>query len=40
MKSMSKPVERKSTKQEREHKVLLGLLEYYLKTGKPVVSTR
>lgn len=27
-----------SNKQDREHKVLLGLVEYYLKTGKPVGS--
>lgn len=31
------PVKR-SNKQEREHKVLIGLVEYYLKTGKPVGS--
>ncbi|MCE5318337.1 MAG: heat-inducible transcriptional repressor HrcA [Parachlamydia sp.] len=33
-----KPLSKKPSKQEREHKVLLGLIEYYLKTGKPVGS--
>lgn len=34
-----KPVATKrSGKQDREHKVLIGLIEYYLKTGKPVGS--
>lgn len=33
-----KPLAKKPSKQEREHKVLLGLIEYYLKTGKPVGS--
>jgi len=31
-------MERKSTKQDRQKKVLLGLVEFYLKTGKPVGS--
>ena len=31
-------VPKKSTKQEREHKVLLGLVDFYLNTGKPVGS--
>lgn len=29
---------KRSNKQERERKILLGLVEYYLKTGKPVGS--
>lgn len=29
---------KRSNKQEREHKVLIGLVEFYLKTGKPVGS--
>lgn len=33
-----KLIGKKSAKQEREHKVLLGLIEYYLTTGKPVGS--
>lgn len=37
MKSL-KPLAKKPSKQEREHKVLLGLIEYYLQTGKPVGS--
>lgn len=31
-------VPKKSAKQEREYKVLLGLVDYYLNTGKPVGS--
>ena len=31
-------VPKKSAKQEREHKVLLGLVDFYLTTGKPVGS--
>lgn len=31
-------LEKKSRKQAREHKVLLGLVDYYLKTGRPVGS--
>lgn len=33
-----KPVIKKSGKHDRERKVLLGLIEYFLKTGKPVGS--
>lgn len=37
MKSL-KPIAKKSNKNERERQVLLGLIDYYLKTGKPVGS--
>lgn len=33
-----KPAIKKASKHERERKVLLGLVEYYIKTGKPVGS--
>ena len=33
-----KPIIKKTGKQDREHKVLIGLVEHYLKTGKPVGS--
>jgi heat-inducible transcriptional repressor len=33
-----KPITKKSGKLDRERKVLLGLVDYYLKTGKPVGS--
>ena len=33
-----KTISKKSTKHDRERKVLLGLVDYYLKTGKPVGS--
>ncbi len=33
-----KSVVKKSNKQEREHKVLLGLIEHFLQTGRPVGS--
>src|ERR1700728_976119 len=32
------PIAKRPGKKERERKVLLGLVEYYLKTGKPVGS--
>lgn len=35
---MSESTGRRSEKQNREHRVLLGLIDYYLKTGKPVGS--
>lgn len=36
---MLKPtIIKKSSRQDREHKVLLGLVDYYLRTGKPVGS--
>ena len=31
-------IAKKTAKEEREYKILLGLIEYYLKTGKPVGS--
>lgn len=34
-----KPIIKKSNKQDRERKVLLGLIEHFLKTGKPVGSS-
>lgn len=33
-----KPILKKSNKQDRERKVLLGLIDHFLKTGKPVGS--
>lgn len=33
-----KPIIKKSNKQDRERKVLIGLIEHFLKTGKPVGS--
>lgn len=33
-----KPMIKKSNKQDRERKILLGLIEHFLKTGKPVGS--
>ena len=33
-----KPLPKRAAKQDRERKVLLGLIEFYLKTGKPVGS--
>lgn len=38
MKTKLATQKRKSSKQDREHQVLLGLVDYYLKTGKPVGS--
>lgn len=38
METLNPVVAKKSAKQDRERKVLLGLIEYYLKTGKPVGS--
>jgi heat-inducible transcriptional repressor len=38
VKSLKPLVIKRSGKQEREKKVLLGLVEYYLRTGKPVGS--
>lgn len=37
MNSLNAPI-KKSAKRDREHQVLLGLVEYYLTTGKPVGS--
>lgn len=38
MKALKPSEPKRSAKQERERKILLGLIEYYLKTGKPVGS--
>lgn len=38
MKALKPVATKRSGKQDREHKVLIGLIEYYLKTGKPVGS--
>lgn len=38
MKALKSSEPRRSAKQERERKILLGLIAYYLKTGKPVGS--
>lgn len=38
METLNPVVFKKSAKETRERKVLLGLIEYYLKTGKPVGS--
>lgn len=38
MKTLKPVATKRSGKQDREHKVLIGLIEYYLKTGKPVGS--
>jgi len=38
MKALKPIIVKKSAKEDRERRVLLGLIEYYLKTGKPVGS--
>lgn len=38
MKALKPVAAKRSGKQDREHRVLIGLIEYYLKTGKPVGS--
>lgn len=38
MKALKTTTAKRSGKQDREHRVLLGLVAYYLKTGKPVGS--
>lgn len=38
MATIKHPITKRSAKQERERKILLGLIEHYLKTGKPVGS--
>lgn len=38
MKLLKQPIAKKSSKDEREKKVLIGLIDHYLKTGKPVGS--